>query len=817
MTGLLSDLRFGIRQLLRNRGFALTSLLVLAVGIGANVVMFSLANTLLLRPPQGVAAPEELFQVTSRWNPQSSFELSMGYPDYLDLEKALRGEANLAAHDSTPLGVRVGSVTERTRGSVVSPNYFDVLGIQPWRGRLLGEADHEVGAAQPSVVISHGLWRRRFPEGRDAVGAQLTVNGHPFTVVGITPPGFVGAVHLQRSELWLSMSQLPIAVPTNASLLTSRRSTWMRAFGRLSEGASLEEIVARTQTVSAGLAETFPETHATRELAISPGLGFGPNDGRTARLLSAVLLGVTSLVLFIACANVANLVLARASRRQGEVAVRRALGATQSRVLRLLLSESFVLSTIAALAGVLLAFVGKDLLFLLMPTAAQESGMAIAIDHRVLLFALALAGLSALVFGTVPALATRRSGLAMQIRGSSSGRARVGLRSGLVVAQLALSVVLLMAAGLLLETMRRLQNVEPGFEKERVLVASVDPELQAYDDEKKQVFYTRLVEELEALPGVARASLAGTVPLSGSSESLGGLQIEGVDPPEGRSGWSMRVNFVAPGYFEALGIPRLEGRVFDTSDVAGSERVVVVNDEFRRRFGGAAEQGRSIRFPRRGQEPRPAQVVGVVGDVHYGSLAQQAEPVLYLPLAQNMRGQMSIVVRTISDPASSTRLVRDVVRGLDADLPVFGTAPLAQIAASSLWQERLIGTLLSLFGGLALVLAAVGLYGVVAYIVSERRREIGIRIAIGASGSEVVGQFLRSSLTLVVVALGLGLAGALAFGQALSSVLHDVRALEPAVMLAVGLLLFAVAGVATLLPARAAARVDPVDALRADG
>ena len=816
VNGLLQDLRFAVRQLARNRGFTAVSVLVLGLGMGANVAMFSFTNALLLRPPQGVSAPDGLFQLIARSRPQDDFRLTFAFPDFDELQRALEGEVALAAHDSTQLSVRVGEVTERLEGSLVDGTYFGILGVGAQRGRVLSPNDDVPGKGAVAVV-SHEFWENRLGSDEGVVGRDIAVNGQSFTVVGVAERGFSGVERFEKSHLWV-----PLAMePSISSVVLRRRPGVNRisVLGRPLGGLSQEAVRERVETLGAALAERHANPDAPRELSTMPGLGFGPAEKRTARLLSGVLLAVASLVLLIACANVANLVLARASRRRSEVALRRALGASRPRVARLLLTESLVLSLLAAALGTFIAFLGKDMIPALLPQFDSDAGFDLILDHRVVLYTGILAAASALTFGMAPVLSSRGLRLASELTegGQRGGRARAGLRSALVVVQLALSVVLLMAAGLLLETMRRLQAVDPGFSGEQVLATSIDPGLQSYTESQIAILYERLPPALEAMPGTVRATLADTIPLSGGADEFGGLTIEGSDPPEGSTGWTVQVNIVASGFFETLDIPRSEGRDFAATDTASAPPVVIVSEAFRQRYWPDRALGRTIGIPRQGEEPLLVEVVGVVGDVHYGSLAETIQPVLYLPLSQNLKRRMSILVRGEGDPLASVGPVRDAVHVFDADMPLFGIAPVDQIVESSLWQERLFATLLTLFGALALILAAVGLYGVVAYIVSESRREIGIRIAVGASGFEVVTHFLKGSLRLVLTALALGIGGSLATGQLLSGTLHGVRALEPGVTFGVLGVMLTIAGLATVLPARAATKVNPVEALRSDG
>ncbi len=816
INGLLQDLRFATRQLARNRVFTAASVLVLGLGIRANVASFSLTNALLLRPPQGVSAPNELFQLIGRSRPQDDFRRTFAFPDFQDLQHALEGEAKLAAHDSTQLSVRVGDVTERLRGSLVAGNYFDLLGVGAQRGRVLSPVDDVPGKGAVAVV-SHEFWEGRLASDESVVGREIVVNGQSFTVVGVAEPGFTGVVKFEESHLWV-----PLAMePSLSSVVLRRRPGVNRisVLGRPIGGRTHEAVRNRVETLGAALAKRHANTDAPRELTTMAGLGSEPAEERTARQLSGVLLAVAFLVLLIACANVANLVLVRASRRRNEVAVRRALGASRLRVARLLLTESLVLAVPAAALGTGLALLGKDLIPTLLPQFGGEADFDLALDHRVALYSGVLAGASALIFGLAPVLGNRGMHLSSELKegGQRGGRARAGLRSTLVVVQLALSVVLLMAAGLLLETMQRLQAVDPGFSGEGALATSVDPGLQLYSESQIALLYERLPAALEALPGTVRATLADTVPLSGGSDVFGGLAIEGSDPPEGTSGWTVQANVVTSGFFETLEIPQSEGRDFEATDTVTAPPVAIVNEAFRKRFWPDRALGRTISIPRRGEEPQLVEVVGVVGDVHYGSLAQTAEPLIYLPLSQNLKRRMTILVRSQGDPLLNVGAVRDAVRAFDPDIPLFGVAPLDQIVESSLWQQRLFATLLTLFGALALSLAAVGLYGVIAYLVSESRREIGIRIAVGASGSEVVAHYLKSSLRLVLTGVGLGLVGSLGTKRFLAGTLHDVRALEPRVALGVLGVMLVIAGLATVVPARAAARVNPVEALRNEG
>lgn len=812
MHSLVSDLRFAFRQLRRTPGFTAVSLIVLGLGLGANLTIFSLANAVLLRPPSGVESTEGMFRLLSRSDQDRDFEDSLSYPDFVDLGARLDGQATLAAYDHSPMSVRVGDETSRVRGALVAGSYFEILGQRAVQGRLLNSGDNQSPATGQVVVLSHAFWRDRLGGRAEALGERMSINGTSYEIAGVLSPRFRGVDPFDQADLWVPMIMQQSVRPSRGNLLEQRESTWMSVVGRLAPGAKttgLEPVLSSfTRKISSD-----PDDTRLREFDVIGGLGPGPSDRRTAMMMMGGLLALVGLVLIIACANVANLVLARTQRRTSEMAVRRALGAGRGRLVRQLLTENLTLSLLAAGVGLVLALVLRGSLLGLLPDFVSGE-LDLPIDTNVLLYALLLATMSGLVFGLAPLLSRKgRAAIATSRVASGGGR----LRSALVVGQLALSVVLLMSAGLLLETLRRLQDVPTGFDSAQVATAAVDLGIQNYSGEETVRFVDQTLASLESRPDIDAVATATTLPLSWSADSWGGLQIEGHEAPAGRPGWSVQVNTVSPGFFATLDIPLRAGRDFGPDDTAGAPPKIVVNEALVERFwpgGVLGALGKTIRT--HGDDGILLEVIGVAGDARYRSPSEPIRPMMYVSQTQRPDSRLSILARatTGSNPDLAADAIRAEVKRIDGDLPTFAVAPLAQIERQSLWQQRMVGSLLTLFGGLALLLAAVGLYGVVACLVAERRREIGIRLAVGADPKEVVRLFVGGSLRLAALAIGFGLLGSLAAGRMLGNVLYGVSPLPPLTVAAVVTLLMLASFAAALGPATLASRLDPSKVLR---
>ncbi len=818
MHGVWSDLRFVLRQLSRSPGFVLTSVLILGLGLGANVTIFGLANAVVFKAMPGIQPADEHFMVLSRTEQDRDFEGALSYPDFVDLRLAFGDQAMIAARDAMPVGLRLGDVTERRRGAVVSGNYFSVLGVDPAVGRTLTPEDDQALLSSPVAVISHQLWRDRFGSRQGAIGQQVSLNGTSFEIVGVAPRGFRGDQRFDRVDIWVPMMMQPVARPSGFDVFNERESTWMGVLGRRQVGVPLSTLEPLARSQERDFTAYSPEDTRRREFTLAPGLGPEPAERRAASALIGALLLVTSLVLVIACANVANLILARSNRRVSEISLRRALGAGQGRIVRLLLTESLIVASVAAAVGIAMALAVRGALMNFLPAIARNSGIELAIDARVAGFAILLALASGALFGLAPTVSSNGLRPSRSLAKSSAQGPKSRLRSSLVVAQLALSVVLLMSAGLLLESMRRLQSVPPGFEAEGVLSAAIDLGITQRSPQEMGEFYGSLLERLNESPQVAAAAMSSAVPLSGSGDTFGGLLIEGNEPPPGRPGWSSRVNLVTSGFLETLSIPLLTGRDFDRTDTFSSTPVAIVNRAFQRRYWPDQDVlGKTIDMPYRGKR-QVVRVVGLVNDAHYRSLSRAVEPLMYLPVQQRGTARVAVVLRTKAGgtTATLTDTLQRSAAELDNEVPIFAVAPLSAVVNESLSQTRMVGSLISLFGVLALVLASVGLYGVVACLVSERRKEIGIRLALGAKPAAVIKGLFQRCLRLSASAVGLGLLGSIGVGRLLSSFLYGTHALNPSLMFSVAVLLLAVTVLASIGPLLLAARLQPAKVLRAD-
>ncbi len=814
METLIQDLRYGARQLLRQPGFTLVAVLTLALGIGANTALFSLLNAMALRPLP-VERPQELVALYSSDASGTDFGNS-SYPDYMDWRDRNTVFSGLAAHDSVPLNLSVEGHTERIQGEIVTGNYFTLLGVKPVLGRAFLPEEDATPATHFVAVLSYGLWQRRFGADPEAVGKRLILNGQSFTVVGVAPKGFAGIVLGETPQAWVPMMTQAVTRPRRGlDLLTFRGSRWLSVVGRLKADVSLAQADAALDAIARQLQQAYPRSNEGYAGVAS----FPASEARiwpSARgaILSFVgmLNAVAAIVLLIACANVANLLLAQAATRRREVAVRLAIGAGRGRLLRQLLTETVLLWSLGGAAGILLALWASDFLLSLRPPSLPLD-LDLPLDARVLGFSLGVSLLTGLTFGLIPAFQASRTDLVPALKESSRavGPRRGRLRSALVVSQVALSLLLLVGAGLFLRSLGNARATAPGFRAEGVLLASVDLRLNQYTDERGQQFYQQLLERLQALPGAESAGLAEIVPLG-----IGGMRSTlTVDDYQPRADEDMNVdvNIVSRGYFDTMGVPLVLGRDFTGQDRTGAPGVVIVNEAFTRRFW-PGEDPLGKRIHDGGPENPALEVVGVVKDGKYRSLRETGRPHYFLPLGQNYSGTMTVHVRTGGRPDALLPLVRREVEALDPNLPLFNVKTLRQHLGIALFPTQVAATLLGVFGGLGLALVAVGLYGVMSYGVSQRTHEIGIRMALGAQPGNIFRLVVGQGMVMAAVGLAAGLAGAWGLTRLVRSFLFGVTPTDPLTFAGVSALLAGVALLACWIPARRATRVDPLVALR---
>lgn len=813
---MLHEIRIAVRSLLRTPAFTAVAVLSLALGIGLNTTIFSAVNGLLLRPLP-VAEPDRVVGIfTSDYS--GPLYGGSSWADYADLRDNARSFELLAGVALQPVGLGTGEGSVVTIAQVVSGNFFTLVGQSPLRGRLLQPGDDRPDAP-PAAVISEPLWRARFGADEAVIGRDLAIAGHRFVVVGVAPEGFTGTQRGIRTDLWLPAATLPLIRPGGGGEdLVSRGARGITIFGVLRPGVPEMVAQAELHTLAAGLRASYPDYWSDvrgegRRLTLVPeaGLRLPPQLRGGAMGASALLLVLTALVLLVACANLANLLLARAARRRREIAVRIALGAGRRRLVRQLLGESLLLAAAGGALGLLFALWGADLIASLQPPIAVPLALDFSPDARVVAFAAGLALVTGLLMGIAPALQASRPDLVTSLRdgGTDTGRSR--LRGAFVVAQVAVSLVLLVAAGLFMRSLQQASTIEPGFTTRNALLATVDLSLAGYSEERGTTLFDGMLERVRALPGVEAASYTTHVPLSLNSARRS-LSVRGYEPGPGEE-MEFGVAMVGPGYFETMGVPLVRGRGITGEDRAGAPGVVVVNEAFARRFWpGEDPIGREVGLA--GDQGPWSTVVGIARDGKYGSRSEEPSPFYYVPYAQEPRSAVTLIVRTAGNPRDLVAPVRGAVRETDPALAVAESMTLTESLELSLLPQRAGGLLLTGFGLLGLVLASMGIYGVIAYTVAQRTREVGIRMALGASSVSVVGLVVRYAARLVLIGVVIGLVAAFALARLVRGFLTGLDPSDPLTYGGVVAVLCGVALLAAWLPARRAARVDPMVALR---
>jgi putative ABC transport system permease protein len=809
MQTLWQDLRYGARMLSKNRGFTLIAVITLALGIGANTAIFSLVNAVLLRPlpyrdAERIVAIQEL-------NPKGGL-IQVTSPNFLDWRAQNTVFEHLAAFRWRQSNLAGDGQAERIETAITSANFFDVFGAQARVGRLFLPSDEQAGHA-PVVVISYGLWQRRFGAAASAVGQQLLLDDKSYTVIGVAPAGFQ---YPDKTELWFPPLRLAPEMNETADVTQNRGRGYLSAAARLKPGVSLEQAKAEMETITARLRKQYPETNNNRfNRVVSLQTHLVGESGRLLWLL----FGAVGCVLLIACANVANLLLARATTRKRELAVRAALGATRGRMLRQLLTESLSLALAGGLLGLLLAWWGVDALTRLMPATFPRMN-EIALDLPALGFALLLSVATAIIFGLAPAWQGARCELQEALKESArgAGARRNRLRGALVTAEVALSLALLVSAGLLFRSFLRLRAVDAGFDAGGVLTMRLAPSGANFREDPRYIdFYQKVIEKISAIAGVEAVGAINTLPLSKGPTFA--FRIEG-RPETTVDKWpGANYRNVTPDYFRAMKIPIAQGRAFTERDNAPAPLVVIINQAAAARdFAGQNPVGKRINFGMRDNAGRPIwhEIVGVSANVRNKELQEEAEPEIYTAAWQDAFGGMTFVIRSSVEPASLAMAVRQAAREVDPAQPVFDLRPMESVVVEAVTQPRFNFTLLGLFGGLALALSAAGIYGVTSYSVAQRAQEIGVRKALGAQNGDVLRLVIKQGMASVLPGVVIGLVTAFAATRVMKSLLFGVSATDPLTFAVIALSLTSVALLACWIPARRATKVDPMVALRCE-
>src|SRR5215212_3219831 len=822
---MITDIRYALRMLAKNPAFASVVILTLALGIGANAAIFSLLDTVLLQSLP-VASPEQL-AVLSPYDPKEQPEIdgSFSYPMYQDLRDRNSVFSGVIARGGTQMNVSYGDQTERVRGELVSGNFFEVLGVRPWAGRLFTQEDDRTPGAHPVAVLSYPFWESRFNKDPNLIGKTILLNETPVTVLGVTPPTFYGLDLSFNPDVRVPLMMTPVFNPLPPTRMQSRRHQWLSVMARRKSDVSPEQAQAALsvlyQQIREGEAQQLPAnvSAAGKERFLAQRIAILPGDQGLRHLQSELrtslwlLFGATCAVLLILCANLANLMMARATVRAPETAVRLALGAGRLRLLRQWLTEGVVLSAIGGAVGVFVALWIQAGLIAFMPRD-YKANLSSTLDWRLYVFIVGVALLLGLAFSLAPAIQAARQvfapSLRLESRSFTSAGKLLSLRSGLILVQVALSLPLLVSAALLLKTLQNLRALDTGFSKDNVLLATINPSLNGYSPERTASFYDELLAKTRALPGVKFASLASDSPISGGYDRIG-IVAEGYTPREGEE-TSCDVTYISTDYFKALEIPLLTGRDFDDRDRAGAPKVVMINERMAKRFFGATDAvGKHI-----GLDGVPDRtVVGVVKDAQYTNLRANIHHHFYVPVAQESQlTNLTLHVKTTSEPAGVAEQLRAQVKAIDQHLPLYNIKTLSNEIDESLVQERLVTWLTAAFGLLATLLTALGLYGVLTFSVARRTREIGIRVALGAQRRDVFRLIMIRGVILVGVGVAIGVGASFALSRLLSSLLFGVSPNSVTTLVGVSAGLIAVALLACYIPARRATKVDPLVALR---
>jgi predicted permease len=817
MNNLLKDLRYALRMLIKTPGVTLVAVLTLALGIGANTAIFSGVNAFIFRPLP-VPEPDRLIRPVEIAEDRGVAD-EISYPDFVDYRNQSTVFAGLAAEDMLQVAIDTQDQNDVIWGQVVSGNYFDVLQVKPFMGRaFLPEEDGALNA-HPVVVLGHSLWQRRLNSDPNIVGKNLRLNSRQYQVIGVAPEFFKGTKFGLSMDFWAPMAMVE-ELRGSSDWLNSRDSHWMNVIGRLKRGVSLSQASAELAAIASRLNQAYPDQRAstTQAKVLTEIDGRWEEAATTIKSAGAAAMAIVGLVLLIACANVANLLLARAAARRKEIGIRLALGASRGRLVRQLLTESLLLSMVGGGLGLILAYWMTHLMEGFIPVLEFNVVQDFfALDSRALVFTVVLSVVTGIVFGLAPAWHSSNPELVPVLKGGSElqkGKTRrLTLRNSLVVVQVALSLVVLVCGGLFIKSFRKAQQMDPGFDAANSLLVTLNPQLVGLDNDRARNFYQHAIERTRGIPGVEAVGLTRLLPLGGSSNSNGPVLKEGETLARGSAGRDIMTNVVSAGYFKAMQIGFVEGRDFDERDKQNTKHVIIINQRMAQvLWPGESAIGKRIFLGPESHEP--LEVVGVVKTGKYRTLAEDPRSFFYYPLSQRRPGTMTLVVRTKTDPRNFVGAVRNELQSIDRSVPLSAMKTMPEHMTWALWAPNMAASFSLAFGVIALLLSSVGLYSVMAYVVSQRTREVGIRMALGANRQDVLRMITTQGMRLAAVGAGLGVLLSLALAKVLSSLLIGISGYDVTTFVIVPALLAAVALIACYLPARRATKVDPLVALR---
>ena len=819
METLVQDIKYGARLLLRSPGLTAVAALSLALGIGANTTIFTVVNAVLLNPLPVKDSSRLVSVFTADERNAGAFGAfaPMSRPNFEDLRAKNDTMSGMICAGFLALNLSGRGEPEQVFGEIVTGNYFDVLGAPFVLGRGFRGAEDEKPGADPTVVLAHGVWQRRFGGRPDIVGDTITVNGRAFTVIGVTGEGFRGTTTLGGPELWV-----PFGVyrdVTSGFLLEnwdSRRALLFQVHGRLKDGVSVDQARSNLAAIAKGLEEQFPTDNRDRTTSVVPLSESTINPGFRENMVLAgsLLMGIVGLVLLIACGNVANLLLARATARRQEIAVRLSLGAGRGRLIRQLLTESVLLAALGGLGGILVAVWARNALWAFRPPFLQENALDLQFDSAVIVFTVVVSMATGILFGLAPALQSSRPDLVTELKERTSvpsGAQWYSLRNLLVVGQVGLSFIALASAGLFLRSLGNAQQIDPGFDANRLMILGVSPGTNGYDEPRGRELYRRIIEHASAVAGVESVTIATAVPLFNGGFARTVFK-DGQDTSNPRAGRLTQLNQVTPGYFRTLGLQIVRGREITDADRPGAPLVAVINETMAKQYWENEDPiGKQFRFF---GDPAPRQVIGIVKDSKYNFLGENPTPYLYTSLEQTYSPAATVHVRASGDPAAIMNTVRRELQQLEPSMPLLNVTTVRDVFDQALWAPRMGATLLGIFALLALLLASIGLYGVMAYTVTQRTRELGIRLALGARQQDVRNMVVRQGLMLAAAGVVIGLGIAFALARLVTNLLYGISGTDSVTFAVIPAVLLAVAALATYIPAWRASRVDPVVALR---